>query len=278
MGIMFKVIKRKFASLLFWLNRYAYLAVLTTHTLYLECSRSLKRAFRPGKEKPAIKLISIIVPVPGEGVLPKAREKYYFNGTKQLLTNYLARQTYTKFEVLVYCDGPNSKVKELVQGLGDCRIRYYALAKSTGLYGHPQTREGIAAAHGDYCVRMNCDNRPYPDYLDTLVNGFEGDIGIVYARVVFKGMARKIYRDIFLNKAAYGLANELAAFLLPRDKAGALQISNVSCMNYMIRTDTAKKFMYSWGDQYEADWLFIKELLSQGVKPVFIDAIIGEKR
>ena len=275
------LILRKFKSFLFHTKRSLQFLTLTFNTFALEISYALKRsrtiAARKTSGKNCQKLVSIIVPVPGEGILKLSEERYYYRGLRRLLTRYLPRQTHTNFEVLVYCDGPNTAVKRLIETLGDARIQYLELERSTGLYGHPQTRQGFMRAKGEFVVRMNCDNVPYATYLELLLSGFNDATDLVYARVVFSGKARLRYFVLFIETEKYGIINELGSFLLPRDTGGIVRFSNISCMNYMVRTGIARKFAESWTDQYEADWFFIERLLRENISYTFIDALIGKK-
>ncbi len=221
--------------------------------------------------KGADRLISTIIPMVGEGDL----NRRYFPSLQEMLRTYLPRQDHKKYEVLVYCDGPNDTVRQYIDGLGDKRIKYFALERQAGRWGNPQTREGIKAATGDFFVRMNCDNRPYSDYFSALLGGFyqAPDVGVTYGRVVFKGVARREHEGAFTKPD-----NELWAFMLPKDRSGALRLMNIDCMNYMTRMDLAKRFVNEWDDTRDADWMFLEGLLKNETKTKFIDRLIGEKR
>lgn len=223
------------------------------------------------------RLVSVIIPAVGEGNLSNSQQAYYFSVLKKLLCKYLPNQTYKNYEAIVYCDGPNKKAEHFVNNLGDPRVKFQALEKETNLFGHPQTRQGVMVAKGDFFVRMNCDNRPYPEYLETLLNGFEEDIGVVYARVIFKGKARQFHKADFVKKNFGGIPNDFKAFLFPRDKYGILKCANIDCMNYIVKMDLAKKYVNFWNDKFEADWFFIEALLQGGVKFKFVDKLIGYK-
>jgi hypothetical protein len=205
--------------------------------------------------------VSIIIPTLGKGAQANHLPKL-----KQLLSKYLPDQAYRNYEALVYCDGPNRLVEDMVSLLGDDRIKVYHTDCTMGKWGHPQTRMGILAATGDYCVRMNDDNKPYANYLQTLVNGHGEGVGITYGRVVYKGEARKAH-DHSLRRS----------FVIPGDRKGLLRRANIDCMNYMIKMELAKKYADFWGDTYGADWLFLEALLKNDIKAKFIDRIIGEK-
>jgi hypothetical protein len=205
--------------------------------------------------------VSIIIPT-----LSKDSQADHLPKLKKLLSKFLPKQTHTNYEVLVYCDGPNPLVENMVSLLGDNRIKVYHTDCTMGKWGHPQTRMGILAATGDYFVRMNDDNMPYPNYLQTLVNGHSEGVGITYGRVVYKGEARKAHDHSLLR-----------SFVIPGDRKGLLRRANIDCMNYMVKMELAKKNADYWENSYGADWLFLEALLKNDIKAKFIDRIIGEK-
>ena len=216
-------------------------------------------------------MISIVIPTLSKGI-----QEDHLPILRRLLSEHLPNQTYNDYEAIVYCDGPNEKVEEMVASLDDSRIRIYSTPETLGKWGHPQTRMGIELAEGDYFVRMNDDNYPYETYLETLKSGFREGIGIVYARVLFKGDARKRHERIFKGRSYEGVKNELKD-TVPRDKAGTLSSCNIDCMNYMTRMNLSKRFAASWDDSFNADWKFIEKLLEEDTKHLFVDRIIGDK-
>jgi hypothetical protein len=217
--------------------------------------------FQPRKQGVKNEKVSIIVPT-----LSKGKQADHLPKLKILLSEYLPNQSHKNYETLVFCDGPNQMVEEMVKSLNDNRIKVYSTDKTIGKWGHPQTRMGILAATGSFFVRMNDDNKPYKNYLQILANGFDQEIGIVYGRVIYKGDARRVYNSALVN-----------SFLVPGDTEGALRFKNIDCMNYIVRMDLAKKFVNNWNDDFAADWFFIEALLKDGVKAKFIDNIVGEK-
>jgi hypothetical protein len=220
------------------------------------------------------KLISIIIPT-----LAKGKQRNHFLLLKKLLCRYLPNQKYNHYEAIVYCDGPNQDVYEMVTSLSDERIKVYSSDKTFGLYGHPQTREGIKIAKGDFFIRMNDDNYPHPEYLETLLGGFDEHTGVVYGRVAFKGKARQgDHCYVFLNEKHRGIPNDLKAFILPRDIKGSIWRTNIDCMNYMVRMEIAKQYIDKWSDDFAADWFFIEAIQKAGIQFKFVDRLIGDKR
>jgi glycosyltransferase involved in cell wall biosynthesis len=205
--------------------------------------------------------VSIIIPT-----LSKDSQADHLLKLKQLLSEFLPNQKYNNYEALVYCDGPNPLVENMVSLLGDNRIKVYATDHTIGKWGHPQTRMGIDAATGVFFVRMNDDNKPYNNYLQTLVSSYDDGVGITYGRVVYKGEARKAHDRSLVH-----------SFVIPGDRKGLLRRANIDCMNYMVKMELAKKYMDYWENSYGADWLFLEALLKNDIKAKFIDSIIGEK-
>jgi len=205
--------------------------------------------------------VSIIIPT-----LSKGKQADHLPMLHKLLSRHLPRQTYDNYEAIVYCDGPNPEVEKMVECLNDDRIKVLATETTLAKWGHPQTRLGIMAAMGEYFVRMNDDNVPWPNYLETLVGGFDQDVGVVYGRIIFKGDARRAHSRALMR-----------SFVLPGDKDGTLEHMNIDYMNYMVRMDLARKNVQHWDDSYASDWVAIDSLLRQKIKAVFRDVLIGEK-
>jgi hypothetical protein len=208
-------------------------------------------------------LITVVIPT-----LCKGAHAHRLHTLKALLTRYLAKQTYEKFEAIVVSDGINSKVESLVERIGDPRIRYSCTKETSGFGGLPETRLGLNIGSGSYFVRMNDDNKPFQDYLRVLLEGFNDDIEFVYARVIFSGEAREYWRDHFTGMSSY---------ILPNDRHGAIHGDNVDWMNFMFRIDIARQHKDAMCRSMYGDWEFISELMRHGARGRFIDRLIGHK-
>jgi glycosyltransferase involved in cell wall biosynthesis len=207
-------------------------------------------------------LVSILIPT-----LARGRHAGRLATLQTLLAQHLPAQTYQDYEAIVYCDGQNREVERMIAELDDSRIRVYSTADAAeSAWGHPQTRLGIDVALGEYFVRINDDNRPYPEYLRTLVEGFSGDTGISYGRVVFKGDARKAYSDLLRG-----------SYVIPRDRHAVLENGNIDCLCYMVRMGLARRYRDFWGDMYAADWRFLEAMLADGVRANFVNRLIADK-
>jgi len=245
-----------------WKVRYAARSVNTWRLLAEDrlraCRSPSKRAERARGDGPKV---SIAIPT-----LCSGAQEGRLESLRVLLTKYLPRQSHDNFEAMVVCDGRNERVEGLVAAIADPRIRVETTER-TALWGHPQTRRGIEIASGELFVRLNDDNRPYRHYLESLVNAFDRDVDVSYARVLVGGDARKAYGDVLPR-----------SFVLPNDAAATLRHANVDCMCYMVRTALAKRHVAEWSDAYAADWWFLDALLRAGARPRFVDRIVGEKR
>ncbi|MBF0254040.1 MAG: glycosyltransferase [Candidatus Omnitrophica bacterium] len=230
------------------------------YTRWLIVRHSFRR-LNARRAKSSDQMVSIVVPT-----LSRDSQADHLHKLRQLLSVYLPSQTHQNYEVIVWCDGPNPKVQEMISMLQDKRIRVFATDRLMAKWGHPQTRMGIEAAAGGYFVRMNDDNKPYAHYLSSLLGGFDHATGVVYGRVVFKGDARMAHDTSLVS-----------SFVIPGDKDGALRRKNVDCMCYMTRMDLAKKYVSFFDDDYGADWNFLEAMLRGNEKIKFIDEIIGDK-
>ena len=220
-------------------------------------------------------LVSIVIPTLCAG--PHAGR---LAGLERLLSRDLPAQTHRAYEALVVCDGPNPAVARMIAHLGDRRIGYHATATRSGRWGHPATRMGLQIATGAFFVRMNDDNRPFPDYLASLLSGFaagstpdasdasEVPIDVSYARVVFGNEARRFWEPYFRHRWSY---------VLPSDRKAHLHSDNIDCMNVMVRMAAAKAHRDAWDDAIDADWHFLEAVLREGHGAAFVDRLVGRK-
>lgn len=216
--------------------------------------------------------VEMIIPFPAQGRVSAKKQDYYLRNLRKLITTYLPQQTFSKYTATIYCDGENPEVCSLIEKLSDNRFRYKSTDGKESGWGHVQTRMGILESEADFIVRMNCDNEPFSEYLEALISGFSDGIDAVYGRVIYSGPAAREHLPTF---AEY--PNELRAFVLPKDRAGALEFRNIDCMNYMVRCEPAKCHASFWSESFVADWDFIREISKNGHKTKFVNRIIGYK-
>jgi hypothetical protein len=216
--------------------------------------------------------VEIIIPFPAQGRVSTPKHDYYLRSLRKLITTHLPRQTYTNYCATIYCDGENPEVSSLLAKIADHRFSYRSTDGKESGWGHVQTRLGILESEARFIVRMNCDNEPFPEYLEALISGFADGIDAVYGRVIYSGPAAREHLPTFAD-----YPNALQAFVLPKDKSGALEFRNIDCMNYMVRSEAAKPHASFWSQSFVADWDFIREVSNHGLAAAFVDRIIGCK-
>ena len=227
--------------------------------------------WKPAKDSSAV-MVELIIPFPAQGRVSAKKQDYYLRNLRKLITIYLPQQIFGKYAATIYCDGENLEVRSLIEKLSDNRFRYKSTDGKESGWGHVQTRMGILESEADFIVRMNCDNQPFPEYLEALIYGFSDGIDAVYGRVIYSGPAAREHLPTFAD-----YPNALQAFILPKDKVGVLEFRNIDCMNYMVRSEAAKRHASFWNESFVADWDFIQEISKNGDKTQFIDRIIGYK-
>jgi hypothetical protein len=87
----------------------------------------------------------------------------------QLFLLSMRRQRYENWEVVAVSDGPNPAAKQLVEAIGDSRIRIIETDKVLGKWGHPYRQIGIDACRGEWIGLSNDDNYYVPGYIEQMV-------------------------------------------------------------------------------------------------------------
>ena len=216
--------------------------------------------------------VEIIIPFPAQGRVSPLKHDYYMRSLRKLITTHLSQQTYTNYRATIYCDGENPEVSSLLEKIADHRFSYRSTDGKESSWGHVQTRLGILESEARFIVRMNCDNEPFPEYLEALLSGFADGIDAVYGRVIYSGPAAREHLPTFAD-----YPNVLQAFVLPKDKSGVLEFRNIDCMNYMVRSEAAKRNASFWSQSFVAEWDFIDAVSNHGLAAAFVDRIIGYK-
>jgi hypothetical protein len=227
--------------------------------------------WKPAKDSSAGS-VEIIIPFPAQGRVSPLKHDYYMRSLRKLITTHLSQQTYTNYRATIYCDGENPEVSSLLEKIADHRFSYRSTDGKESSWGHVQTLLGILESEASFIVRMNCDNEPFPEYLEALLSGFADGIDAVYGRVIYSGPAAREHLPTFAD-----YPNVLQAFVLPKDKSGVLEFRNIDCMNYMVRSEAAKRNASFWSQSFVADWDFIDAVSNHGLAAAFVDRIIGYK-
>lgn len=90
-------------------------------------------------------------------------------------------QTFQDFEIIVVDDGSTDDTAQIVQSIGDARVRYVS-QKNRGVSAALNT--GWRAARGEYIARLDSDDVWLPTLLQELVAVLDADaaLGVAYAR------------------------------------------------------------------------------------------------
>jgi len=97
----------------------------------------------------------------------------------QAIASVLAQRR-TDWEMLVINDG-GVDVREIVEGFGDSRVRYYHRERNCGKAAC--LNFGLGEARGEYIAYLDDDDAWYPDHLETLAAVLEAhpDVGVAYS-------------------------------------------------------------------------------------------------
>ncbi len=82
----------------------------------------------------------------------------------------LKAQTYDRWEAIIVHDGPGAACRELVERIGDSRIRFLETAERSGLWGNPLRDCSVEACTGDYIGMSNDDNYYAPVYFEWMLH------------------------------------------------------------------------------------------------------------
>ncbi len=163
------------------------------------------------------------------------------------------KQSYQNWEYFIVADGHDPRVRRLVQNLNDKRIKYL-FTLHTGYVGHLQRTFALKFAKGEFVFCLDDDNIIRRDYIEKMVDGFtDKETGYVVCQIDY-GDGRFIKPQL------------------------PLRVGNIDMLNYMVRTDLAKK-VGGWipFDLYEADYIFIAKI-SKISKGKFVPEILGVHR
>lgn len=94
-------------------------------------------------------------------------------------------QSISNWEMIVVCDGHDPKAQEIVNKLGDCRVRYFR-SNRVGYYGNHQRNAGTLQSRGEFIFYLDDDNLLKEHALVSFLAGFlETDAGFVVCPIQY---------------------------------------------------------------------------------------------
>ena len=191
-------------------------------------------------EKP---LVTIVVPIYNS-------DKYI----KRCLDSVFC-QDYTNYEVICIDDGSSDGSASIAK---QYNVRYYYQDNA----GQASARNrGIELAKGDWICFVDSDDSIEKNYLSSLVNGIEDDIGIVMCRI------RRINED---GKSSIDVVKKYGVL----NANEALVTSNIGPTNKLIRKIIINQCRFVEGKIRFEDILFTPELIINAKKVKIIDDIL----
>jgi glycosyltransferase involved in cell wall biosynthesis len=181
---------------------------------------------------------------------------------RNTIDNLLA-QTFTDWEHLICSDGPDDRVKRLVQRVGDSRLKYLHTEKRHDDVGHSPANQALKSARGEVIVRVDDDNEIGPRYLEKMVAGFADDeVGYTVCWIEFRSSIDPKYHTV----------------LKPQHPFKRREVDN---LNFMIKADLLKAAGGWQGgdagnsrDVYAADY-FLIDRVSQVSKGHVVPEVLG---
>jgi hypothetical protein len=102
------------------------------------------------------------------------------------IVSSLINQTHKDWELLLIHDGPNAtRLGQLIEFIGDVRIRYWETEERKGLWGHPLRQSSlkdmnVLCPDADFVLITNGDNHYVPHFLEYMLKGFSKNTLITY--------------------------------------------------------------------------------------------------
>ena len=137
---------------------------------------------------------------------------------KQCIDSILSQEGNYKIEILVVDDASNDKTVEILKKFNDNRIRLIVNATNKGCI--ETANIGYGAAKGEYCARLDGDDRYRPGFLNSVIPILENNpnVGVVYGDIAMVDSAGRISSPLgcvsHQREGRPPIANELIPLLL----------------------------------------------------------------
>jgi predicted O-methyltransferase YrrM len=100
-------------------------------------------------------------------------------------------QTYTNWEMLICSDGHDEEIKNIVDNYKLNKIKYFSTIL-TNDYGSTQKNFLTKISTGKYLIYLDDDNIIYPNYLETIINNLNPNIGMVICKIDYDGLNHQL--------------------------------------------------------------------------------------
>jgi hypothetical protein len=148
-------------------------------------------------------------------------------------------QTYKNWELILVHDGKNeTNLNEIIQGIGEPRVKYSETLNRSANWGHKIRSEEIQKLpNNGYVLITNADNYHVPTYLEKMIEGFSSD------RVKATYCSKMVHSYI-----GWGVID------------CRLQRGYIDCAGVLIRNDVAKRVGWKDIESHSADWFFFNDI------------------
>lgn len=161
----------------------------------------------------------------------------------------LKSQTWDNWEAIVMHDGEGPQDRQVVEGIGDPRIRFVETAVRQGNWGHPLRGTAVQLAAGDFIGMTNDDNYYAPVYFEWMLHELTvGGADFVHCNMVHSHA-------------------EWAAFpTAPRKH-------QIDMGGWLARADLVKTTPF-WDMSFTGDGTFVEELAAKARKVVHVPGFL----
>jgi hypothetical protein len=124
--------------------------------------------------------------VPGEPLISIIIPTYNWSRVLRLAIHSVLWQTEQNFEILVIGDGCTDDSEQVVESIGDARIRWHNLSANSGHQAAPNNK-GLSLARGKYVAMLGHDDIWHPRHLENLlqtITASNADVGSALTEMI----------------------------------------------------------------------------------------------
>lgn len=170
-----------------------------------------------------------------------------FNEDPYAFIGSLRAQTNTKWKAIIYHNGRNPHLEEIVHDMWDPRITYRESPENTGFWGCYNRKKALEEVSTPYVIQTSIQDYWLPCTVEDLYLAPKEDI---------------IYWDSI---------NHLTG---PERLDCELSPGRVDWGNFAIRTELAQRVGINYPEEFMADWLFVQDVLAMKPTTTKINKIL----